>query len=69
MLLQVGTTATGHGVIFEAKKGQNLTLHEAWHEGGKCSQSIHVAVHASAGTVVVAVVAAAAATCMRIDPT
>ena len=60
MCLQVGTTATGHGVIFETKKGQDLTLHEGW----KCSQSIHVAVNAGAGAVAVVV---AAATCLRID--
>ena len=64
MVLQVVATATGHGVIFEAKKCQDLTLHEGW----KCSQSIHVAVNAGAGAVDVAVVVAAA-TCRRIDST
>ena len=63
MVLQVVATATGHGVIFEAEKSQDLTLHE----GRKCSQSIHVAVNAGAGAVVVAVVVAA--TRMRIDTT
>ena len=64
MCLQVGTTATGHGVILETKEGQDLTLHE----GAKCTQSIHVAVNAGAGAVDVAVVVAAA-TCRRIDTT
>ena len=64
MVLQVGATTTGHGVIFEAKKGQDLTLHE----GGKCTHSIHVAVNAGAGAGAV-VVAVAVVTCMRIDTT
>ena len=36
MLLQVGATTTGHGVLLEAKKGQDLTLHE----GGQCCKEI-----------------------------
>ena len=60
MCLQIGTTPAGHGVIFEAKKCQDLTLHEGW----KCSQSIHVAVNAGAGAGAVAV---GVATCLRID--
>ena len=52
MCLQGGTTATGHGVILETKKCQDLTLHE----GRKFGKTIRCAV------VVVVVVAVAAAT-------
>ena len=52
MCLQGGTTATGHGVILETKKCQDLTLHE----GRKFGKTIR-----SAAAVVVVVAAAALA--------